>query len=62
MIKTFHSTKPVKKIFFTADVKIRSYAYGKDILEDFRAWRKRYIERWNSPQKRFWVMENGSID
>ena len=61
-MKTFFKAKPVKKIFFSTDVKIRSYAYGKDILEDFKFWRKKFIDRWNSPRKTFWVMENGSID
>ena len=61
-MKTFYKTRPVKKIFFSTDVKIRSYAYGKDVLDEFKTWRKQYIDRWNAPKKNFWMMETGSID
>ena len=62
MVKTFYKYRQPKKIFFTRDVKIRSYACGYDVLEEFKTWRKKYIDRWNSPKRNFWVTENGSID
>ena len=62
MIKTFYKKKPENKVFFSRDVKIRSYAYGEEIHKEFVEWRKRFLTRWNSPKKNFWILENGSID
>ena len=62
MIKTFYKKKPEKKIFFSRDMKIRSYAYGSDINKEFVDWRQLFLAKWNSPKTNFWILECGSID
>ena len=47
MIKTFYKKRPPKKIFFTTDMKIKSYAYGMDVYLDFVSWRRDFSARWN---------------
>ncbi len=60
--KTFYKKKPTEKIFFTPGIKMKSYAFGKNIHNDFVSWRKHFLEKWNSPKSNFYVLESGSID
>ena len=51
----------MKKVFFTKDMKIRSYAYGTEVYLDFLSWRKHFLERWNKPNSSFLLNERGDI-
>ena len=62
MIKTFYKKRPVKRIFFTRGIEIRSFAYGEDVHNRFVDWRKRFLAKWNSNKSVFFTMENGTID
>lgn len=62
MIKTFYKKRLERKLFFTKDVKIRSYACGEDIHKDFVDWRAHFLTAWNSPRQSFFPLENGAID
>lgn len=62
MIKTFYKKKPPKKVFFFRGIKVKSYAYGEDIHNEFLSWRKHFLAKWNTVKENFWILENGSID
>ena len=62
MIKTFYKKRPPKKVFFFKGINVKSYAYGADVHREFVAWRKSFLNKWNSVKDTFWVLENGSID
>lgn len=61
MIKSFYKRRLPKKVFFVKDMKIRSYAYGKDVYLEFLEWRKHYLERWNRQNSTFLLNERGDI-
>ena len=61
MIKTFYKKRQPKKVFFKGNIRIRSYAYGYDINEEFISWRRTFLERWNKPGSNFLLMERGDL-
>ncbi len=61
MIKSFYKRRPVRKVFFVRDMKIRSYAYGNEVHSEFLEWRKNYLERWNRRNSEFLLSERGDI-
>lgn len=61
-MKTFYKKKATNKIFFTPNIRYKSYAYGDAVHNNFISWRKEYLDSWNSPRSVFYIQENGSID
>ena len=61
-MKTFYKKRADNKVFFSPGMKIKSYAFGKEIHAEFIDWRKRFLANWNSSTTDFLIFENGSID
>ena len=61
MIKTFYKSRPPKKVFFNREIKLRSFAYGKEVHNEFLEWRKSFYARWNKLNSNFLLLERGEI-
>ncbi|MBO5850912.1 MAG: hypothetical protein J6R29_01100 [Clostridia bacterium] len=61
MIKSFYKTKFRQKIFFEKQVKIRTYAFGKEVRAEFLDWRKRHLARWNNEKFNYLLCEYGDV-
>ena len=61
MIKTFYKKRPTEKIFFEKGIKVKSYAYGEAVHNEFVEWRKSFVERWNKSNANFLLLERGDI-
>lgn len=60
-IKTFSKKKHPNRVYFTPDMKIRSYAYGKEVHETTVKWVERFSREWNRPGQNFLLLESGSL-
>lgn len=61
MAKTFYKIQPKYKNFFNKDIVFRSTAYGKDVLNEFKAWLKFYNKKYSNPMHHLWASNQSDI-
>ena len=62
MNKTFYKRKAKTKVFFSKDMKVRSYAYGEGVNTSFLEWQKYYYSTRGPIGDKLIISTQGSID